>query len=139
MISCSSQPPLESPWTMHMTNFYLSRGYKKANVGSIASFFRDTEGCPRICLWRSGKKFERLWRTKALALFCQDLCFLNSFIPKPITSLLLKKKKNPQCISHHILCPQLPLCLCISSLAPDPVGSGESSSQGSAVWGARGC
>ena len=50
-----------------------------------------------------------------------------------------KEKKNPQCISHHILCPQLPLCLCISSLAPDPVGSGESSSQGSAVWGARGC
>lgn len=77
-----------------MTNFYLSGGYKKANVGSITSFFRDTEGCPMICLWRSGKKFERLWRKKALALFCQDLCFLNSFIPKPITSLLLKKKKK---------------------------------------------
>lgn len=89
-------PPLESPWTMHKTNFHPSRGYKKPNLGSIASFFRDTGVCPRICLWGSGKKFERLWRKKALALFCQDLCFLNSFIPKPVTSLLLKKKKpNP--------------------------------------------
>lgn len=88
-------PPLESPRTMHMTNFHPSRGYKKPNVGSIASFFRDIGGCPRICLWGSGKKFERLWRKKALALFCQDLCFLNSSIPKPVTSPLLKKKNNP--------------------------------------------
>ena len=113
-------PPLESPWTMHKTNFHPSRGYKKPNVGSVASFFRDTGVCPRICLRGSGKKFERLWRKKALALFCQDLCFLNSFIPKPVTSLLLKKKKPIQtkCVSHHILCPQPSLCLCISRLAP---------------------
>ena len=126
MISRSSQPPLASPRTMHVTNFHPSRGYKKANVGSITSLFRDTEGCPRICLWGSGKKFERLWRKKALALLCQDLCFLNSFIPKPITSLLLKEKKKKtiqtKCVSHHILCPQLPLCLCISGLAPRPRG-----------------
>lgn len=127
MISDSSQPPLVSPWTMHVTHFHPSRGFKKANVGSITSLFRDTEGCPRICLWGSGKKSERLWRKKALALLCQDLCFLNSFIPKPITSLLLKKKKkspNKMCKSPYSVptAPSLPVYFWPGPQTPWEVG-----------------
>lgn len=78
---------------------------------------------------------------EALALFCRDLCFLSSFIPKPITSLLLKKKTikkkcklpYPAAPTARSLCPWVFL-----DWPPDPVESGESSSRGSVVWDAEG-